>query len=62
MTFDQIADKVLAIVVLALLFDKPVPPGILPAVGLPLAAVLWLKRRYRAWRDCRQGKPWRVYG
>jgi len=62
MGFDPIADKVLGIIVLCLLFDRQVRVAILLAFGLPLAAVLCLTRRYRTWRDRRVGKPWRVYG
>ena len=60
-SFDQIADKALAIAVLCLLFDRQVRAAILLAVGLPLTVALWLTRRYRALRDRLQGNPWRIY-
>ena len=47
MSFDQIADKVLAIALRCLLFDRQVRAAIVLAFGLPLAAVLWLTRRSR---------------
>jgi hypothetical protein len=60
MQFDQIADKVLAIVVLCLVFDRQVRAAIVFAFGLPLVVTLWLWRSYHAQRDRRQGRAWRV--
>jgi hypothetical protein len=60
MWFDQIADKILVVVVLCLLFDRQVRAAIILAFGLPLVVALWLRRRYHTHRDRRLGRPWRA--